>query len=245
MGQKANPISLRLKTTNKNFTSCWYGDIFYPDIITQELRAKHYLSKLFALIKYPNPCLSTSFLPKKTKAIIIYLNPFESRRRGCEKFQLGLVPEASSLAPSMVSTLNQSRPKAVSSIIGMDQGHSIETAYERKKNENDVLSISQKHRTSFIEKLILSIAADKTTIKELIWRKNYQLFQKLHHIAWLQGREKHLFFFGSKQQNVSMTNTPLTAIAASSQTNGGNQTVEHSCADLLLSEGWLKPWLSS
>ena len=37
-----------------------------------------------------------------------------------------------------------------------------------------------------------------------------------------------------------MTNTSLTATTASSRTDGGNQTVEHSCTDLLLPEVWLK-----
>ena len=133
-------------------------------------------------MKYPNPCLSTSFLSKKTKAIVIYLNPFESRRRGCENFQLGLVPEVSSLPSTIISALNQSWPKVVTSMTGIDQGHTIEAVYKRKKNENDVLLISQKYKTSFVEKLILSIAAYRVVIKELIWRKNYQLFQKLHHI---------------------------------------------------------------
>ena len=233
MGQKANPISLRLKTTNKNFTSCWYSDIFYPDIIAQELRVKHYLSEVFNLIKYPNPCLSASFLPKQTRAIVVYLNPSESRHRGCEKFQLRLAPEARFLAPPMISTLSRDPSKAATLKIGMDQGHTIEAAQKGKKNEDNALFVSQKYRRSFVEKLLLSMAAYKVMIKELISRKNYQLLQKLHYTAWFQGREEHLFLLSSKQQNISMPTIPLTA----SRTGGGNQIIEDSRANLSFPEG--------
>jgi hypothetical protein len=237
MGQKANPISLRLKTTNKNFTSCWYSDIFYPDIITQELRVKQYLSGLFTLMKYPNPCLSTSFLPKKTKTVVIYLNPFESRRRGCEKFQLRLIPGVRSVTPPMISTLTQNPPKVTALMTGTNQGHTTEMVCKRKTNENNLLSISQRYRRFFIEKLLVSMAVDKVIIKELIRRKNYQLFQRLHSIAWLQGREGHLFLLSNKQQGISMTSIPPTT---NLRAGGGNRTVEHSCASLSPPKRWPK-----
>ena len=115
MGQKANPISLRLKTTNKTFASCWYSDFHYPNLIAQELKTREYLSKLFAQIRYPTPCLSISFLPKRTKTLLIYLNPFQSRRRGCERFQLRVIPEAGSFDPSIVFT-RKSDPMTASTL---------------------------------------------------------------------------------------------------------------------------------
>ena len=94
MGQKTNPVSLRLKKTNKSFNSCWYSDIHYHNLLIQELKTKQYINKVFAQIKYPAPLVSLSFLPKKTKAITVYFNPAESRHRRCERLQLKFVQAA-------------------------------------------------------------------------------------------------------------------------------------------------------
>ncbi len=32
MGQKSNPIALRLEKTNRSFDSCWYGDYNYAEV---------------------------------------------------------------------------------------------------------------------------------------------------------------------------------------------------------------------
>jgi ribosomal protein S3 len=88
MGQKVNPIALRLKTTNKNFASCWYSNTGYSQLLSQEIRIKAYLRKLLDQIRYPNPIVSVSFAPKRIKVLTLYLNPTELRRRRGERFQL-------------------------------------------------------------------------------------------------------------------------------------------------------------
>ena len=42
MGQKVNPISLRLEKTNRHFDSCWYEDYNYTDLLLQDLKIKNY-----------------------------------------------------------------------------------------------------------------------------------------------------------------------------------------------------------
>jgi hypothetical protein len=49
MGQKANPISLRLNI-NRNFDSCWYSDtdLAYSKLLGKELQLRNYISSLFS-----------------------------------------------------------------------------------------------------------------------------------------------------------------------------------------------------
>jgi hypothetical protein len=37
MGQKVNPISLRLEKTNKNYNSLWYGELAYGEFLKKEI----------------------------------------------------------------------------------------------------------------------------------------------------------------------------------------------------------------
>ncbi len=88
MGQKANPVSLRLKTTNKNFDSCWYSDLHYSNLLSLELRTRSYIEKVFEQIRYPKPLISFSLIPKTSKVLMFYLNPERLRGQRNERFQL-------------------------------------------------------------------------------------------------------------------------------------------------------------
>lgn len=88
MGQKANPISLRLKTTNKSFDSCWYSDINYSTLLSLELKTRSYVDKVFRQIRYPKPLVSFSLMPKRAKVLLFFFNPERSRGERGERFQL-------------------------------------------------------------------------------------------------------------------------------------------------------------
>lgn len=88
MGQKANPISLRLKTTNKSFDSCWYSDLHYSTLLGLDLKARCYIDKIFEQIGYPKPLVSLSLMPKRAKMLLFYFNPERSRGERGERFQL-------------------------------------------------------------------------------------------------------------------------------------------------------------
>lgn len=88
MGQKTSPISLRLKTTNKSFDSCWYSDLHYSTLLSLDLKARSYIDKIFEQIRYPTPLISLSLVPKRAKILMVYLNPERSRNERGERFQL-------------------------------------------------------------------------------------------------------------------------------------------------------------
>ena len=204
MGQKANPISLRLKKTNQSFNSCWYSDTYYSKLLSQEFRAKRYLIDIFNQIKYPHPHLSFSLLPKRIRGMAIYLNPIESRRRRCERFQLKLIQGTSSIASDgSRRTDSQYRRDLLLSDIGPRGGPtSIFTNQPLLPTAIDVcpLGNAAREKRFFVHRLLLSIAVCKGSGEKLAWRKDFELFQKLHRLTWFQGREENSSFLFNKQQ---------------------------------------------
>ena len=233
MGQKANPTSLRLKKTNQSFNSCWYSDIYYSKLLSQELRVKQYLSNIFNQIKYPYPHLSFSLFPKKIRAMAMYLNPIESRHRRCERFQLKLVQGTSSIARNGSGrTDSQHSPDLLLTDVGSPSGSPskptsmypssncsslpIEDGYKMSTGSDltnhlllpitiDVcpLGNAAREKRFFVHRLLLSIAIRKGTGERLFWRKDFELFQKLHRLTWFQRREESSSFLLNKRQLIT------------------------------------------
>ena len=88
MGQKVNPISLRLEKTNRHFDSCWYDDYNYTDLLLQDLKIKNYLKTVLNQINYPEGRILIENLPKKGNIHLFYHNPSLSRRKKKILFQL-------------------------------------------------------------------------------------------------------------------------------------------------------------
>ena len=88
MGQKVNPISLRLEKTNRHFDSCWYDDYNYTDLLLRDLKIKSYFKSVLNQIKYPEGRILIENLPKKSNINYFYCNPSNSRRKKNSFFQL-------------------------------------------------------------------------------------------------------------------------------------------------------------
>lgn len=88
MGQKVNPISLRLEKTNRHFDSCWYDDYNYTDLLLQDLKIKNYFKTVLNQIAYPEGRILIENLPKKSNINLFYCNPSNSRRKKKIRFQL-------------------------------------------------------------------------------------------------------------------------------------------------------------
>lgn len=70
MGQKINPISLRLQYTNRQFDNCWYSNYFYKNLINKDVLFHSYLNNFLKLMKLPTGRYSIQHLQKKHKFII-------------------------------------------------------------------------------------------------------------------------------------------------------------------------------
>jgi hypothetical protein len=88
MGQKVNPIGLRLKKTNKNYNSLWYGDLFYRESLAQDLLVNRYLEKIFRQIGYPLGEVGFAPLGKMVKILFPYLLPEISRGMRSNRLRL-------------------------------------------------------------------------------------------------------------------------------------------------------------
>lgn len=80
MGQKINPISLRLQTTNRYFDFCWYNDFYYSDLFCQNLKIQRYLNCILKQLQYPAGRFFIQNSQKKTKIFIFFCSPIKSRR---------------------------------------------------------------------------------------------------------------------------------------------------------------------
>ena len=67
MGQKINPVSLRLQYTNRYFDNCWYSNYFYKSLINKDLFLQNYLNNFLKLLKLPTARYSIHHLQKKTQ----------------------------------------------------------------------------------------------------------------------------------------------------------------------------------
>lgn len=88
MGQKVNPISLRLQKTNRHFDSCWYDDYNYTHLLLQDYKIKNYLKTVLHQIKYPESRVINIGIPKKNIYNLFYFNPSNSRRKKNNRFTL-------------------------------------------------------------------------------------------------------------------------------------------------------------
>ena len=86
MGQKANPISLRLNI-NRDADSCWYQDSEYASLLTKELRLRKYILSTFALMKIHQGRILFQIFPKKILVHYFFTNSNPSSRQNPHFFQ--------------------------------------------------------------------------------------------------------------------------------------------------------------
>lgn len=95
MGQKINPISLRLQYTNRNFDNCWYSGYFYQNLITRDILLQQYLNSFLKLLKLDAGRYSIQHLQKNTQ-IYNFLCYSKSTREWRSKI-FGLIKKKNSL----------------------------------------------------------------------------------------------------------------------------------------------------
>lgn len=88
MGQKVNPISLRLEQTNRHFDSCWFNDYNYADVLNRDIKIQSYINLILKQIKYSSARFFIQNLPNKIKINVFFLNPKNLRKSTSRVFQL-------------------------------------------------------------------------------------------------------------------------------------------------------------
>ena len=109
MGQKINPISLRLQYTNRNFDNCWYSGYFYQNLITRDILLQQYLNSFLKLLKLDAGRYSIQHLQKNTQ-IYNFLCYSKSTREWRSKI-FGLVKKKNSLKKARYFFKNSAKGK--------------------------------------------------------------------------------------------------------------------------------------
>jgi hypothetical protein len=79
MGQKVNPISLRLQQTNREFDNSWYTDYFYRKLVSRDIYLQHYINNFLKLVKCPSARFSIQYTLKNIKLYSFLCYPKQSR----------------------------------------------------------------------------------------------------------------------------------------------------------------------
>lgn len=80
MGQKINPISLRIQSSNRYFNFCWYSNYYYTELLSQDLIIQKYINSIFKHIQYPSGKFFIQNSQKKIKVFIFFCSPLFSRK---------------------------------------------------------------------------------------------------------------------------------------------------------------------
>ena len=91
MGQKVNPISLRLEHTNRRFESCWYGDYQYSYLLSEDLKVKSYINSILKQLGCPESHISLIYMAKKIKILFCYLDPRRSTYKKSRRLYIKMV----------------------------------------------------------------------------------------------------------------------------------------------------------
>lgn len=115
MGQKINPVSLRLQSSNRHFDNCWYSNYFYTNLITQDLLLQNYFNNFLKGVKLPTGRYSIQHLPKKTQVYNFFCMNKQTREWRSKVF--GLLKRKNSLKKSryFFKTKRQGKRKVYSS----------------------------------------------------------------------------------------------------------------------------------
>ena len=88
MGQKVNPISLRLEQTNRHFDSCWFNDYNYTYLLNRDIKIQSYINSILKQIRYCSARFFIQNLPNKIKINVFFINPKNMRKASARAFQL-------------------------------------------------------------------------------------------------------------------------------------------------------------
>jgi len=88
MGQKVNPISLRLEQTNRHFDSCWFNDYNYTYLLNRDIKVQSYINSILKQIKYSSARFFIQNLPNKIKINVFFINPKSIRKTSSRAFKL-------------------------------------------------------------------------------------------------------------------------------------------------------------
>ena len=88
MGQKINPVSLRIQAKTRYIDSAWYSDHFFSNLVSIDISILRYLNNFLKSFKLPSGRFSIYHLPKTTKLYNFFCYPKQSREYKAKMFRI-------------------------------------------------------------------------------------------------------------------------------------------------------------
>jgi Ribosomal protein S3, C-terminal domain len=88
MGQKVNPLSVRVQSSTRHFDHAWYSDHFFSKLISIDIVLFRYLNAFLKLLKLPSGRFSIYHFPKTTKLYSFFCYPKHSREYKSKIFNI-------------------------------------------------------------------------------------------------------------------------------------------------------------
>ena len=132
MGQKINPISLRLQKTNRRYDSSWYSNYHYGELFLFDLKVRDYLKRILKQLQYPEGRALISHFSKGSKINLFAFNPTSSRQQKLGAFGL------------KGGVHKQERQRKLSPVLAKSFEHRNEETFSIKKRPLKALSSKSK-----------------------------------------------------------------------------------------------------
>lgn len=174
MGQKINPISLRLQTTNRYFDSCWYSKFFYSDLFDQDLKVQNYLQSIFKQLKFPTSRIFLQSSQKKIQISSFFCHPLKGRRVRSYYFRRKYEKLAATSFASLASSGNAA--KQATQVVGFASG-ARQSMQSKQIGSNSFLvsktNQSNKQRTEITKRdaVIKESQEKKIDLKNILYQR--------------------------------------------------------------------------
>jgi len=137
MGQKVNPVSLRLHSQNRHWDSSWYSGHFYKQLITKDLFVHRHLDTFLKALKLPSSRCSFHHFQKKTHVSQFVCFPKMTREWKATFF--GLAPQNNQWKRSFFR--DQTSRKRLTKLTKF---HTTLTTYALWKQKNHITSFQNR-----------------------------------------------------------------------------------------------------
>lgn len=151
MGQKVNPISLRLPTKQKTYSDCWYSASNYTKLLHQKLKIESYVNAILQQKGLPEAQISLSASSKSQRYLVCMFDPTESRLSKSIRYKVRQpISKPGAYLSQNVATSSMSQQKLLNS-------PTLDTKSLIKQTVKSALA----KNTSFVSKYMTSVIENK------------------------------------------------------------------------------------
>lgn len=176
MGQKVNPISLRLQKTNRFYESSWYSNQNYNLLLSQDLTIRGYLNSVLKQIRYPQGRFFFKYMHKKVRIYSFLHNPHRSRKE-----RANLLPSQRPFKARFPVVNPLFRAQMTGQIIKPSREASIKNRQNQRKDMSGepALLVCQKAKESIVSKQTTRLRNHLNIVKKsFCYLKNLQNLNK-------------------------------------------------------------------